>query len=99
MARVQGDIVRVDPNTPSPARNRVDQSKAMEYRYLRARGALNEAELRPSNAPSERHGHVHEPSIPRKLIELFPESLARENLAIPIKLRGETLVVATVDHL
>ncbi|SIO12378.1 Type II secretion system (T2SS), protein E, N-terminal domain [Singulisphaera sp. GP187] len=71
----------------------------MEYRYLRARGALNDAELRSSDAPSVRHGHVHEPSIPRKLIELFPESLARETLAIPVKLRGETLVVATVDPL
>src|SRR5262249_26894240 len=36
-------------------------------------------------------------TIPQAVIELVPESVARENVVLPVALEGETLVVACVD--
>jgi len=68
----------------------------MEYRYLRERGALNDAEV--ISAPVGGNGTRHEPVIAPEVIALVPGSVAREHLAIPLEVRGETVIIATEDR-
>ena len=70
----------------------------MEYQYLKARGALNEAAAQP--AAQLPRGRVLDPaaveqmlrgSIPESVVELIPESVARENKVMPLAFDGETV--------
>jgi hypothetical protein len=70
----------------------------MEYKYLKARGALNEAGVtvagRPeTGVPKNLAGAV----IPEHLLQLVPESVARENLIIPVAFDGETITFAAAN--
>jgi hypothetical protein len=62
----------------------------MEYRYLTTRGALHEVTGRPLATHPLQH-------VPRHILELMPEQVARTNLVLPLALDGETLTVAAVD--
>lgn len=64
----------------------------MHYKYLSNPGALNEAgQAQQSIAKTAGAPPRGWPIIPPHIIELVPESVARETLAVPIKLDGETL--------
>ena len=68
----------------------------MRYHYLKERGALNEASrgaARPPGPPPRPPLHA----IPMSIIELVPETVARENLVIPMRLEGETLTAAAAN--
>jgi hypothetical protein len=71
----------------------------MRYRYLQTRGALNEtgSALAGRSVRSASNAVWRGRQIPAEVLELVPESLARENMAVPISVEGETLTVATVD--
>jgi hypothetical protein len=71
----------------------------MRYRYLQTRGALNETGSALAGRPvrSTSNAVWRGRQIPAEVLELVPESLARENRAVPISVEGETLTVATVD--
>ncbi|MBY0513037.1 MAG: hypothetical protein K2P78_03895, partial [Gemmataceae bacterium] len=57
----------------------------------------------------QRHGAVHladeepapasvpRPEVPRAALELVPESVARENVVLPLRLDGDALFVAAAD--
>jgi type IV pilus assembly protein PilB len=53
------------------------------------------------NAVAEQHGmqfiDLAEMQIPKAVIELVPESVARENVVIPLSLEGNTLKIITAD--
>jgi hypothetical protein len=63
---------------------------ALDYKFITRAGALSPAAiaLPGTNIPSD---------LPAAIIELVPESVARENLVIPLALDGETLTAAAVD--
>src|SRR5947209_15296436 len=74
------------------------------FQFLPNRGALNEAEISQSTrlpsqpAPaSGRHANRTLWEISPQLAELVPESVARENLVVPVALKGERLTVAAVN--
>jgi hypothetical protein len=71
----------------------------MRYRYLQTRGALNETgsarAVRP--AASTENATWRGRPVPAEVLELVPESLVRENLAVPIAAEGESVTFATVD--
>src|SRR5262245_45999489 len=75
----------------------------MEYKYLRARGALNEAEKEAAPSPefqSRVPGRLDDlatRTIPSAVVELIPESVARENLVMPLAWEGETLYLAAAN--
>jgi type II secretory ATPase GspE/PulE/Tfp pilus assembly ATPase PilB-like protein len=71
----------------------------MRYRYLQTRGALNEtgSALAGRSARSASNAAWRGRQIPAEVLELIPESLARENMAVPISVEGETVTVATLD--
>ena len=57
---------------------------------IQKRGAVHlEDEEGPANGPGL--------NPPRSVVELVPESVARENVILPIRLDGETLYVASAD--
>jgi hypothetical protein len=68
----------------------------MQYKLLRARGALNEggapASPTASLSPDE---DLARRSISVAVLELIPESVAREHLVLPLALDGDVLTVAT----
>lgn len=73
----------------------------MDHKFLKIRGALNEAEDGPESLPSRRRtaeqaglNALRSRSIPRSILELVPESVARENQVIPLYLDGDTVWVA-----
>jgi hypothetical protein len=74
---------------------------------LQARGALNEADAAqaaPSSAPQaamQRPLDLKGMPIPARVLELVPESVARENIILPIAYDGETItcVAANADDL
>ncbi|MCI0685195.1 MAG: hypothetical protein L0Y71_24110 [Gemmataceae bacterium] len=67
----------------------------MEYRYLKARGALNEAAQVQSEQPAPLPRFLL--NVPAAVIGLIPASLARENAILPVALDGETLTVAAAS--
>jgi hypothetical protein len=70
----------------------------MRYKYLTARGALNEADARQAGHPPRLpHGHTAIAPVLPSVVELIPESVARDNKVMPLYLDGETLTVAAVD--
>jgi hypothetical protein len=64
----------------------------IEYRLLKARGALNEADA--GEAPAEA-ADLAGRRIPPHLLDLLPESVARENVVLPLDFDGETLTCAS----
>jgi hypothetical protein len=64
----------------------------LQYNYLKQRGALRDAgEAAAPRLPTElRH-------VPRQLLELVPQAVARENLILPLSQHGETLVCAAAN--
>src|SRR4029077_11809388 len=85
-------------NDLSPART------AMKYQYLKARGALNEATTGPAppaaalvraGSSPELLARLHG-QIDAAILELIPESVARENLIVPLALDGDMLICAAV---
>jgi hypothetical protein len=75
----------------------------MEYKYLQNRGALNEAEQGQVEAVARavlNPGDMRDLAtrrIPASIIELVPESLARENLVIPVAVDGDRYIFAAAD--
>src|SRR5262245_13870693 len=70
----------------------------MDYKFLTIRGALNEA-ASVAVAPA-RPGAVSglaTRDIPPHVLELIPESVARENVLVPLAFDGETITVATAN--
>jgi hypothetical protein len=72
--------------------------RSMNYAFLKNRGALNETSsaeqvpLQRALAPANLlHGQ-----IPRAVVELIPESVARENMVMPLVFDGETITLAGV---
>jgi Type II secretion system (T2SS), protein E, N-terminal domain len=68
----------------------------MEYRYLRNRGALNEASQETASGVARQQmlaGLVIQPAA----VALVPETVARENLVMPLSFDGETLTLAAVN--
>ena len=78
----------------------------MTYKFLKQRGALHEvgaaanaasaataAPAPPSSAEMDIAGHRVAP----ELVELLPESVARENMVVPMAFDGERLTLAAVD--
>src|SRR5437660_6905996 len=70
-----------------------------DYKFLKIRGALSEAGKgapleRPAADPLELLGTA---PIPRDLIALVPESVARENTVVPLSFDGETITFAAAD--
>ena len=70
----------------------------MEYQYLRERGALHEG------AAVTRAGSLGLPQlvapfdrVSLEIIELLPESVARENLIFPLAFDGETITIAAAN--
>src|SRR5439155_5074338 len=64
----------------------------VQYRYLEQRGAVGEAAGAPAPATVPRAYRA----IPRHILELMPQAVARENLVLPLSLDGETLTCAAV---
>jgi hypothetical protein len=71
----------------------------MQYRYLKGRGALNEAA-----APVPPTAHATRPTadltalqVSPEAVELVPEAVARENLVMPLTFDGETITAAAVN--
>src|SRR5262245_44016962 len=71
----------------------------MDYRYLKARGALNESGLGLESPAMRPSGPVlwHGRQIPADVLALLPRSFMQENLAVPVAVEGETITVAVVD--
>src|SRR5437764_308800 len=75
----------------------------MAYQLLKNRGALNEADIDPGVASSAqpisvlgRDVNLLEPIDPT-LLELIPQSVARDNLVLPLAFDGERLTVAAAN--
>jgi hypothetical protein len=71
----------------------------LEYKFLKGRGALNEATA-PAERSAERALTSFDrglSSIPPEVVELIPESVARENVIMPLAFDGETITVAAAD--
>jgi hypothetical protein len=68
----------------------------MQYQYLKARGALNEADTGPAAGPAP-GGPPGAREIPPAVVELLPESVAREHQVMPLGFDGETLTLAAVN--
>lgn len=70
-----------------------------DYQFLKIRGALNEAgkgSLLP-RATNDTFELLGTTNIPADVIALVPESLARENLVVPLSFDGETVTFAAAD--
>jgi hypothetical protein len=65
----------------------------LEYKYLKTRGALNEATQQQQTPQTTAQQLV---AVPQRLIAMLPGSVARENLVFPLRLDGETFTLATV---
>ena len=64
----------------------------IEYKLIRGRGALNEADA--GGAGPRPAADLARRQIPRNLLEVVPEAVARENRVLPLSLDGETLTCA-----
>jgi hypothetical protein len=71
----------------------------MDYQFLKNRGALNEmaAGARTQPAPATSSAGPIPSVIPPQVLELVPESVARENLVIPLAFDGETITFAAAN--
>src|SRR5262249_4497731 len=67
--------------------------------FLKGRGALNEAST-PVERSAERALTSFDrglASIPPEVVQRIPESVARENVIMPVAFDGETITIAAVD--
>src|SRR5437879_127330 len=67
---------------------------------IQKRGAVHladEDESAAANILLESPSVVPLPEPPRAVLELVPESVARENIVLPVRLDGDTLYVAAAD--
>jgi hypothetical protein len=72
----------------------------MNYQFLPARGALNEADSDQSTGltrTQDRVENLTKLSIPQSVVEMVPESVARENRVVPLAFDGETLTFAAAN--
>src|SRR5262245_3750655 len=73
----------------------------MDYQFLKIRGAINDAPTLPDRLrpPPNRDAlaGLTSRTIPEHILELIPESVARENCVVPLALDGDTLTVAAVN--
>lgn len=70
----------------------------MDYKFIQKTGALQEGRRDVSNNDSSHSSggvHLDSRNIDPRLLELVPESVARENLVFPLDFDGETLRLAT----
>src|SRR5262245_61290619 len=66
----------------------------MRYQYLKARGALNEADASLAAGPHAANEPLEQRQVPAAVVELIPESVAREHQVMPLACEGETLTLA-----
>jgi hypothetical protein len=64
---------------------------------IQRRGAQHLAEEEAARVLSDADDEARGLEPPRAVLELIPESVARENIVLPLALDGRTLVVATAD--
>lgn len=64
---------------------------------IQRRGSQHLAEEEAAQVLSARDDAPDDLNPPRAVLELIPESVARENNVLPLRLEGRTLVVATAD--
>ena len=71
----------------------------MKYKYLDASGAVRDSTriVAPPRTRGELPIDLTSHPISQEILEFIPESVARENKAIPIAFDGETLTIATVN--
>jgi hypothetical protein len=63
----------------------------LEYKYLKTRGALHEATQQLPQVTAQQLN-----AVPRRLIEMVPEAVARAEQVFPLRLEGETFTLAAV---
>jgi hypothetical protein len=61
----------------------------LPYRFIKTRGSLHETTAPEPLAVDLRR-------IPKQVLQLVPEAVARQNMVLPLTLEGETLTVAAV---
>src|SRR5262245_13079674 len=66
----------------------------MHYQFLTRRGALNDAVEQIHAPPVDPLADL---IVPRSILQLVPEAVARENLIIPMSLAGDRVTCATVN--
>src|SRR5262249_42064440 len=71
--------------------------RRMQYRYLKDRGALNEAVAPAAAQVSGRTVADLELQVTPGVVELVPEVIAREHLVLPLSIDGETITFAAVN--
>jgi hypothetical protein len=76
----------------------------MQYQYLKERGALHEVDLAQAGSLSAASAATSGPTnqllagpISAAVVELIPESVARENRIMPLAFDGETIICAAVN--
>jgi hypothetical protein len=68
----------------------------MDYKFLKIRGALNDA-AGAAIADRDAAAGLARRDIPPPVLALIPESVARENLVVPLAFDGETITAAAVN--
>src|SRR6516164_1318952 len=73
----------------------------MDYKYISKTGALNEAlaaeAWRQEPVARTESTRLLSGTIPAEVLELVPESVARENVILPLAFDGETLIFAAAN--
>ena len=94
--KIVGQDQPIEAEKPQPPRRRLKLQD-----MLSKLGYATPAEV--MSAVAEHHGmqfvDLNELEIPKAVIELVPESVARENLVLPLTLEGNTLKIITADNL
>jgi hypothetical protein len=98
---ILGDVQVLDRSIGRPLTGHPLPQADMKYKYLPNRGALNEAATDPATrqvaGPASEGDRLLAQPIPRHVVELVPESVARENRVMPVAFDGETLTFAAVN--
>src|SRR5438046_8856980 len=106
MAKGRGDftdiLIRkkvVGPDQLAEAENVANSTGVKLQDALAKLGYVTHQEV--MSAIAEHHGmsfvDLNEVEIPKAVIELVPESVARENVILPLSLEGNTLKILTAD--
>jgi type IV pilus assembly protein PilB len=106
MAKARGDFTDIlikkkilGPDQLSEAENLANSTGIKLQDALAKLNYASPAEV--MNAIAEKHGmqfvDMSELDIPKAVIELVPESVARENVVLPLSLEGNTLKIITAD--
>jgi hypothetical protein len=67
----------------------------IDYNFLKIRGAVSGPKAEPD--ADFMVGQLIQQQIPREVLQLVPESVARENLVLPLSFDGETVTLAAAD--